>query len=86
MGLSEVILRSSLQILSEDVLSDAIRLPEDPGVCVEHPTGWYLILFIINFSPTKKKRKKNSIRYCSLILRGITQQLHWGLQYTKMNY
>lgn len=53
-GFSEVILRSSLKILSEDVLSDVISLLEDPGVCVKRPTGWYLIVFIINFSPMKK--------------------------------
>lgn len=36
---SEVILRSSLKILSEDVISEVISLVEDPGLCVKHPTG-----------------------------------------------
>lgn len=67
-GLSEVILRSSLKILSEDDLSDVIRLLEDPRVSVKYPTGWYLILFIINFSPVT-----HSIQYCSGILRRIMQ-------------
>lgn len=67
-GLSEVILRSSLKILSEDILSDVIRLLEDPRVSVKHPTGWYLIRFIINFSPVT-----HSIQYCSDILRSIMQ-------------
>lgn len=52
-GLSEEVLRSSLRILSEDVLNDVISLLEDPRVCAKHPTGWYLILFIINFSLMK---------------------------------
>lgn len=36
---SEVILRSSLKILSEDVISEVISLVEDLGLCVKHPTG-----------------------------------------------
>lgn len=72
MGFSEVILWSSLKSVSEDALSDVIRLLENPRVGVNRPTGWYLILFIIKFCAEKKKWKQHQI------LRGIMQQPHWG--------
>lgn len=45
---SEVILRSSLKILSEDVISEVISLVENPGLCVKHPTGSALPLLIFS--------------------------------------
>lgn len=73
-GLSEGPLGSSLKFLSEDILSDVIRFLEVPRVCVKCPTGWYLILFIINFSTSNHR-----IRRCSDILLDNNYTEHWSI-------